>query len=316
MSDYPDTPKDYIVASYRYLRLAMVVLVVILAVSIVIEISRASCWQGSISAYYYTPVHAVFVGALVAIGVVLVALKGRESVEDLFFNLAGVLAPVVALVPTSRPEKVCSRPGDELTVRTTTLVSNNVPALLVGAALAIGVAYAIAKKQGKVELRKPPRATVVGIVMSVVLLAAGLGWYLTDVESFEERAHGAAAIAMFVAIWCAVMVNAGWPRRVLRWLYSALDEEIPAVDATPRHLRYRNWYRGVSLFMAAAALGALLSLPADWSQRVFWLEAAEIAPFAVFWYLQTLEAWEFGVTAPLVDATTPRTPPGRPTTES
>jgi hypothetical protein len=313
VSDYPDTPKDYIVASYRYLRLAMVILVVTLAVSLVIEISRASCWQGSISAYFYTPVHAVFVGALVAIGVVLVALKGRESVEDLCFNLAGVLAPVVALVPTSRPENVCSRPGDELTVRTSTLVTNNVPALLVGAALAIGIAYAIAKKQGKVELRKPPRATIVGIVLSVVLLAAGLGWYLADFESFEERAHGAAAIAMFVAIWCAVMVNAGWPRRVLVWLYGALDEKIPPVDATPRHLRYRSWYRGVSLFMIAAALGALLSLLADWDQRVFWLEAAEIAPFAVFWALQTFEAWEFGVTAPPAGAkTSTSTTPARP----
>jgi hypothetical protein len=101
-----------------------------------------------------------------------------------------------------------------------------------------------------------------------------------------------------------VMVNAGWPRRLLAWLYSALGEKIPDVDATPRHRRYRNWYRGVSLFMAAAALGALLSLPIDWNQRVFWLEAAEIAPFAVFWALQTFEAWEFGVTAPLVDAKT------------
>lgn len=69
--------------------------------------------------------------------------------------------------------------------------------------------------------------------------------------------------------------------------------------------------------MAAAALGALLSLPADWNQRVFWLEAAEIAPFAVFWYLRTFEAWEFGVTAPLVDSpTSTRTPPGRRSTES
>ena len=79
MSDYPDTPKDYIIASYRYLRLAMVILVVTLAVSLVIEISRASCWQGSISAYYYTPVHSVFVGALVAIGVALVALRAERA---------------------------------------------------------------------------------------------------------------------------------------------------------------------------------------------------------------------------------------------
>ena len=110
-----EAESEYAVSSYRYLRLGMVILVITLGVSIAIERAKASCWQGSISAYYYTPVHSLFVGALVSIGVTLVAMKGRNSLEDLFFNVAGVLAPLVALVPTSRPSVICSRPGDELT---------------------------------------------------------------------------------------------------------------------------------------------------------------------------------------------------------
>ena len=298
MSDYPTTPEDYVVASYRYLRLAMVILVITLGISIAIEVSRASCWQGSISAYYYTPVHAVFVGALVAIGVSLVALKGRNPVEDLFFNLAGVLAPIVAFVPTSQPGHVCSEPGDELTIRTSALVSNNVPALLAGATLAIVLAYAVARRQGKVEVATPPRTNLVGLAVSVVLLVVGFWWYNAEGENFEKYAHGTAALAMFVAIWLAVLLNAGWPGSVIRWMYRALDADPPTRDPTPRQRRYRRGYRIVAAVMVLGALAIVATgvLGVDWDQRVFWLEAVEIAPFAVFWTLQTFEAWESGVT--------------------
>ena len=301
MSDYPSTPTDYVAASYRYLRLAIVILVVTLGVSLVIEIFKASCWQGSISAYYYTPVHAVFVGALVAIGVSLVALKGRDSVEDLFFNLAGVLAPVVALVPTGRPSVLCSRSGDELTVPARALISNNIPSLLIGAAIAIFVAYVIAKVQGKVTLGKPPKTTSIGIVLSAVLLAVGVWWYRAYTTNFEDHAHFTAAVLMFVAIWCAVMVNAGWPDGVLRWLYTKLGEKPPEGEPTLRQLRYRRWYRGLSIYMVVAIAAIGVSFLTEWAQRVFWLEALEIAPFAVFWTAQTLEAWELGVTTQLAD---------------
>lgn len=70
-------------------------------VSVVIERSRATCWGESISGYYYTPSRNVFVGALVVIGVSLIAIKGSTDREDVLLNLAGVLAPIVAFVPTT-----------------------------------------------------------------------------------------------------------------------------------------------------------------------------------------------------------------------
>ena len=60
----------------------------------------AGCLQPSISAYYYTPVGAVFIGVLVTMGVCLVALKGNTDGEDVLMNLAGMLAPGVAFIPT------------------------------------------------------------------------------------------------------------------------------------------------------------------------------------------------------------------------
>ena len=59
--------RDYAIRSYRYLRLAIVVMVLSLGASVIIERSDAACWQGSISAYFYTPARSMFVGALVTI---------------------------------------------------------------------------------------------------------------------------------------------------------------------------------------------------------------------------------------------------------
>src|SRR3954470_4971678 len=87
--------------TYLYLRVGLVALAVFLSASLVIELTWGDGrWLGSISAYYYTPVRAVFVGTLVAMGVCLIAIKGRDRPrEDLMLNLAGMCAPVVALCP-------------------------------------------------------------------------------------------------------------------------------------------------------------------------------------------------------------------------
>ena len=57
---------------------------------------------GSVSAYYYTPAQAFFVGGLIGLGACMIALKGTNPVEDVFLNLGGVFAVIVALVPTGR----------------------------------------------------------------------------------------------------------------------------------------------------------------------------------------------------------------------
>jgi hypothetical protein len=89
------------VVTYRYLRLGMVGVVLLLGVSILIERWQVDCWQTSVSAYYYTPVRAVFVGGLMAIALALIVIKGSTTWEDATLNAAGMLAPVVAVVPTA-----------------------------------------------------------------------------------------------------------------------------------------------------------------------------------------------------------------------
>ena len=90
------------IKTYRYLRVGMIGAVVLLAASISIEIVKAGCAQTSISAYYYTPARAIFVGAMFVVGVSLIVYKGRTPWEDNWLNVAGMLAPVVAVVPMSK----------------------------------------------------------------------------------------------------------------------------------------------------------------------------------------------------------------------
>ena len=94
---------DTLAKSYRYLRLAMVGLLVCLAAAVLYQSWRQGLnFLGSVSAYYYTPAQAFFVGGLIGLGACMIALKGTTPVEDVFLNLGGVFAVIVAIVPTGR----------------------------------------------------------------------------------------------------------------------------------------------------------------------------------------------------------------------
>ena len=97
---------EVVVRTSRYIRLAIVGLVLGLAASLAFELARVHhaegqwCLLGSVSAYYYTPVHGFLIGALVTIGVALFAVRGNTVAENTLLNFAGVCAPFVAFVPT------------------------------------------------------------------------------------------------------------------------------------------------------------------------------------------------------------------------
>jgi hypothetical protein len=84
---------DTLAKSYRYLRTAMVGLLVCLAVAVVYRSWRQGDLLGSVSAYYYTPAQAIFVGALIGLGTCMIALKRTTPVEDVFLNPAACSRP-------------------------------------------------------------------------------------------------------------------------------------------------------------------------------------------------------------------------------
>jgi hypothetical protein len=84
------------------LRVAIVGLLVALGAPVFYHSAKQGSFLASVSAYYYTPAQAIFVGALIGMGAAMIALRGWNAAEEIFLNLGGVFAAVVAIVPTSR----------------------------------------------------------------------------------------------------------------------------------------------------------------------------------------------------------------------
>ena len=270
------------ITTYRYLRISMVVAVLLLAVSIAIERSQVDCWQTSVSAYYYTPVKAIFVGVLMAVSLSLIVIKGRTSWEDAALNAAGMLAPIVAVVPTSdvgtcwsvTPRPLPVNDDGELSDCVVANIDNNITALIIAGIVGLIVAAVIATistrnmraiaEVGPVQMR-------LGLLGAMAFLIAGAVMFVTW-DDFDTLAHGLAAVAMFLFLAIAVGLNAWQHRndpapRAYLWIYAAI----------------------AGLMVAAAAV--MLPFGSSWDHMVLVLEATEITLFAVFWLVQTKEHW-------------------------
>jgi hypothetical protein len=263
----------YAIKTYRYLRLAMVALVGLLFTAVLVEWwhTGRSCFQTTLSAYYYTPAQAVFVSSLVAIGVLMVVLKGNTEVEDVLLNLAGMLAAVAALVPTPGKGECWSTAVN--TDNTAADVANNIAALLIVAALVLIVMLMVAVRAGW------PGAARLGWSLSV-LLVAGFGiWFLVDRTGFLTGAHYVAAIALFLLIGAVVLINAVRYRR---------QDDGGALVGNP--------YSLIAVLMAlAAVVFGLAAWLTNWQHAILWLEVSEIVLFAAFWLIQTRELWDDGL---------------------
>src|SRR6187402_568929 len=85
--------------TYRYLRIAMGAMIVVIFTSVTVVAIGQGHLLGSISAYFYTPARTAFTGALIAAAVALLALSGHRA-ERALLDSAGLLAPLIALVST------------------------------------------------------------------------------------------------------------------------------------------------------------------------------------------------------------------------
>jgi hypothetical protein len=265
--------QGYAIKTWRYLRIAMVVLVFGLFVSITIEWLRVDghCLQESISAYYYTPVHNFFVAALMSVGVCLFCLKGSTDHEDTLLNLAGMFAPIVAFVPTTAKAGCLSV---LVSVRNLNAIENNVIALILVGGLGLVILVALAFKNPPTD---PERNGF--IVAALVWLAATL-IFLLDEDFFVDNAHYTAAVLMFLCILAVVCINAIAYRR------------------KPERDWGFNWYGAVAGAMLGASAVILILAAAGWDHWVLAIEAALILLFAVFWVLQTVELWTEGLRPP------------------
>jgi hypothetical protein len=279
------TPLDA-TKTYRYLRIGMIGAVVFLAASIAIERSKVDCWQTSISAYYYTPVRAIFVGSMIAVGLSLIVYKARFMLEDVLLNLAGMLAPVVAVAPTTDVGKCWSVTPNPFPVSNgapanwvVKNIDNNFNALLIAGAVGLIAGGAIAlittivrRKSISESVEEVEQGTGYSLAACAVALLAG--WVLIRYWSdFDTRAHGFAAVGMFVSLIGSIIVKL-WHQR---------GEPADQKKVLPAHVVV------VTLMIVGGLLIWLTRVFGDYT--VLWLEGWEIALFAVYWLVQTVEYW-------------------------
>jgi hypothetical protein len=320
--------------SYRYLRIAMVGLLVALAVAVFYQSIRQGSLLASVSAYYYTPARSVFVGALIGLGVSMIALQGMDNAEDTFLNLGGIFAIVVAIVPTGRGAdfdtavRACQKasgafltqPASKRLACPTVLaletasranVQNNMATLLIVGFLVLVLAGVIVVKGRTANSETPGyRWVYAGFSAAALLWLCGLIALVVSIDWLAAHGHSIAAVGLFVFILAVVVVNAR--RRQERPAAAVADvlrrQERPAVALRRLHrpsvrgalqsLRASR-YTWIAIVMALAA-AVLVPLWLTNVISLFWVEISVAGLFILFWVVQTFDLeHEAGTQAPV-----------------
>ncbi|MGV0838056.1 hypothetical protein [Mycolicibacterium thermoresistibile] len=269
-------PRDIALDTYRYLRGGMVVMTLMLAAAVIGERLRTGCWLDSISAYYYTAAHNVFIAAVCAIGALLIVYRGGSDTEDTLLNLAGILAFVVAFVPIPPPEKICGvtlpEAGWELEIGI-----SGWP-LIIALTVSRIASWWLYRRTGTTARRSAIGQLAVWAQRAV--LAVGLVAFVGFREFFDTQAHRLAAVLLFATIVVTVAITAHLVNRQDR-------------ARSPHQRGYHRAYRAIAVLMALTivAVVAIHLLVEGFSHAALIAETALIVQFAAYWLIQTVELW-------------------------
>jgi len=300
--------------TYRTLRLGMAAGGLLLFIALVLSIA-ASGWAvpPSVSATFYGPIRTIFVGTLLLVGLALVAVKGRPGWENGLLDAAGVLIPLVALVPTPVEDVACAPQVECVPPDLVQGVQLNVGAYLTLGLLALVYLW-IARVVETGKGRPWDKDTTRGIVALAAVWALMAGTFLLAQPVFLQFGHYASAIPFFVILIVVVMINARFA-----------DGTRAGIDWTPP--TYRRIYRGIWIVMAASvAVGVVVfavtrrqnaSLPAPMPVPatipiIFIVEVVLLSAFIVYWALQTAELWGDTVPGTAASADEPQPAGGAP----
>lgn len=272
--------------TYLALRAAMVILPVWLLIACTIaHLHRAypSRWPlKSVSAYYYTSAQPVFIGVLIGIGVLLIVIQGSTPWEDAALNLAGFLAPFVALIPPL-PDTRCA-PKENSCVR-----------------LPAGVTYD--------TVQESIHANFLAVVPIWVALVACFGWqawrYRSAGDRVSFRANAGVCLGMTV-----LGVIAVWLRRsddlprahfwaaflMFVFLIASVGLFAREVDR-PRQRAYRRLFwlmAGTAVVIIAVGLLWPRLFGQPWSHWALVLEVVPLTEFVLYWLYQGKEVLTAG----------------------
>jgi hypothetical protein len=281
----PRPTRDIALATYRYLRGGMAILLVMLGAALISEKIPATCWQRSVSAYYYTSAHSIFIAVLLALGTLFIIYKGSSNTEDVLLTLAGVLAFIVAMVPTSRPEKLCGQYDLPVQYKVEPAIAPNVWAIIIALVVAQVLSWWVFRaKPGRTDEKKEGGTLSTGGALSLCLfwliMVLGLIALVFFRRWFNANAHGTAAVIMFSAIIATVFQTAYLVGR-------------PGYESKYKSL-YLWLYRVIAVVMLVTlvAVAVLHLVLGSWNHWVIVIETALILEFAVYWVVQTIDLWD------------------------
>lgn len=270
--------------TYRYLRLAIVGMVVLLGAGVLHEWWQTgwSCLQPSVSDYYYTPARMVLVGSLVGTGVCMVVLRGSTDGEDILLNVAGVMAALVAFVPTPDAGSCRSAPMRLDSVQAH--VVDNVFALLVLLFAVLLTAVLVARSQVPPGERLDGR-TRIRLTVGIVVYLLGAGVFFGARSAFLANAHLVASVLLFASVVVVVIIN-------------AVQFAREHASGAPRPKDYANRYTAVAALMIVSSVVMLACRAVfAWVHAGLCIEGALVVLFGVFWVIQTRELWWRGIRA-------------------
>ncbi|WP_431070986.1 hypothetical protein [Microbacterium phyllosphaerae] len=293
-----DSPATTPQKTHRYLRLSLVLIVFTLLVSVVVQ-SIVVTWEplmfgwhplASISHTFYTAGRDIFVGALLAASVVLLALSGRSRATTLL-DVCAVFAPLIAIVPTGLAD---TRAVGHLPCP---ILVDCIPAEDIGTAKAgiavyavvvVAVVITMAVIRHRTRTRTPnPSArlvSIIALVTAAVMVALAFWPALNETFPFNfwpvASIHFAVTLVFF-GVFAAVPI-----------LYAGGPLEPGETPPTPRQRSIYRWIAGlliVDLLLLVVAL--LFRQTFGETPVVLFGEAVALILFALFWCVQTFQRW-------------------------
>lgn len=277
-------PSTSLQRTYRNLRIAIAGTVVLIAVAVGVA-ARDVGILSSISAYFYTDSRGSFIAALVVAGVAILALSGY-GVQRALLDAAGLLAPLIAILPTPISNSTIPGLADACPDANTCVPASALPAVDAG-------------------------VTTYVIVAALGILAAAL---VTALRSRTEQVAArsivpsfivaVAVIALVAALWWgAPSVLLAWGHLIVAAAFFALIAAVAAsnVFAEPRPTdRMPGRALKITYLLIAAALVidlivllviSISGAPGGDAPPVFVGEFIALGLFFVFWILQTVQNW-------------------------
>lgn len=297
---------ERVAATHMMIRVALTGISLAIVVSVLYQRYQDGCWLTSISAYWYTDARAIFAGGLMVIAICLIAYSGGTWTENLLLNLAGLLAPIVAIAPTTlgkQLDKAClgdRAPGVYDSSATTNGLVVYFVVLFAGAAFTFFASKALREHLAAAKAglsRKRKRVSKIGAGVAIAVPVGLLVWALTD-DDFPQHAHFPSAATMFVFLALVSASRSEWGSDLTeKW------DVYRDTRTTPARLKEKLDptfpYSGLNLAVAVLMLVTLVLAGINillekkwhhgWDYGVITAEFTLLGLFLVFWLAQTVQ---------------------------